>query len=119
MNLAERLQFFLRKQTWHHADALRITMLSLCLVVGMLSGAAAVLMHELAKQCRTFCRWVVECSGAAAPWVAPALPAVGIFLCILFMELFFRHRRYEISLWPAIKEARQLGRKMHHYHTFC
>ncbi|MBQ4480787.1 MAG: chloride channel protein [Victivallales bacterium] len=94
-------------------------MLSLCIVVGMLSGAAAVLMHELATKCRAFCQWAVEHSGTAAPWVAPALPALGIFLCIAFMELFFRHRRYEISLWPAIKEARQLGKKMHHYHSFC
>jgi CIC family chloride channel protein len=118
-----KLPDFLNRHTWHyswrHADALRVMMLSLCVVVGTLSGAAAVLMHEVAKHCRHFCGWVVEHSGAAAEWVAPALPALGIFLCILFMEIFFRHKRYEISLWPAIREARHPGKKIHRYHTFC
>ena len=118
-----KLPDFLNRHTWHyswrHADALRVMMLSLCVVVGTFSGAAAVLMHEVAKHCRHLCGWLVENSGAAAEWVAPALPALGIFLCILFMEIFFRHKRYEISLWPAIREARHPGKKIHRYHTFC
>ena len=119
MFFSERIHSFFGKKSWHHADALRIAMLSLCLIVGALSGVTAVLMHELANLCRVFCQWVVNQSGVAVPWVAPALPAVGIFLCIIFLEIFFRHRRYEISLWPAIREARQMGKKIHSYHTFC
>jgi len=107
------------RTVWRHADALRVMMLSLCVVVGALSGTAAVLMHEVAQSCRHFCAWLLDRSGNAAEWLAPALPAGGIFLCILFMELFFRRHRYEVSLWPAIREARHPGRKIHRYHTFC
>ncbi|MBP5300292.1 MAG: chloride channel protein, partial [Victivallales bacterium] len=119
MKIIDCLHRFNGKTPWHRADALRVVMLSLCVVVGIVSGAAAVAMHEVAQSCRLLCAWLARHCGTAAEWVAPAFPAIGIFLCILFLEIFFRHRRYEISLWPAIREARNPGKKMHHYHTFC
>lgn len=96
--------------------ARRALVLALCLVVGVLSGLAAVLMHNLAQTVHGYCQlWLEHCP--RPQWVAPALPSLGIFFCLFVGELFFHRTQYGCSLWPAILEARHPGRGLRPYHT--
>ncbi len=97
--------------------ARRALVLALCLIVGVLSGLAAVYMHNLAGFVHSCFRTLL----ANSPYpelLAPALPSIGIFFCIIVSELFFHHASYGCSLWPAILEARHPGRGLPPYHTF-
>ncbi|MBO5693995.1 MAG: chloride channel protein [Lentisphaeria bacterium] len=77
--------------------------LLLCCVVGVMSGLAAVLL-------RYFCELVHHTSTGMLPggmwttYLLPALPALGIFLCILFVRFWIR-KPYEKSLAGVITSA--------------
>lgn len=93
----------------------RALVLALCLIVGLLSGLAAVTMHNLAQAVRDLCDTVLgQCQ--YREWMAPALPSLGIFFCVVVSEIFFRRETYGCSLWPAILEARHPGRGLPVYH---
>ncbi|MBR3709171.1 MAG: hypothetical protein IKM17_09190, partial [Lentisphaeria bacterium] len=74
--------------------------LLLCCVVGVMSGLAAVLL-------RYFCELVHHVTTDSLPgglwttYLIPALPALGIFLCILFVRFWIR-KPYEKSLAGVI-----------------
>jgi len=63
--------------------------LLLCIFVGVVSGLGAVLLKTLAHQCHLV---VFGAAGTfpGAQWIVPALPALGIFACILIVRVFFR-----------------------------
>lgn len=72
----------------------------LSILVGLVSGAAAVLLRWFAF----FCHRLGESALPGAPYfeyLLPALPAVGIFFCILFVKFYVRGP-YEKSLSGVI-----------------
>ena len=92
--------------------------LSLCVVTGLLAGLAAVGMHALAQ-------WISAKSALSMPddpllarWLLPALPALGIFFCVMVGEILFRKHGYDRSLLAAIRAAREPSARLPGYHTF-
>ena len=75
--------------------------LLLCVVVGVISGFSAVLLKTFAHEWHMLLyRFAERLPGAV--WILPALPALGIFLCILLVTLFFNRGPYEKSLAGVI-----------------
>ncbi|MBQ9335965.1 MAG: chloride channel protein [Lentisphaeria bacterium] len=75
--------------------------LLLCVIVGVVSGLAAVLLKTFTHEWHDL---LYSLAGKlpGAVWILPALPAAGIFLCIIFVRLFFNRRPYEKSLAGVI-----------------
>ena len=62
--------------------------LLLSIVVGVISGTAAVLLKLFAHGCHDLARLLAE----RLPWmmwILPVVPAIGIFGCIVIVRLFF------------------------------
>ena len=75
--------------------------LLLCVIVGVISGLSAVLLKTFTHEWHRLLYGLVgKLPGAV--WILPALPAVGIFLCIVIVKLFFNKRPYEKSLAGVI-----------------
>ena len=54
--------------------------LLLSVVVGLLSGLAAVTLKTLTESCHHLAR---QAEGNWVEWIAPALPAAGILFCVI------------------------------------
>ncbi len=102
---------------WKRAKQKRVLILTLCVVAGALAGLAASGMHLLAEIVREKALWVLELQKEKAFWLAPAMPALGIFFCVLLGRLFWRRHPYDTNLWTAIREARYPRRGMKPYHA--
>ena len=75
--------------------------LLLSIIVGAVSGTCAVLLKGFAHEWHQLMyAAVLRLPGAV--WILPALPAVGIFLCIIIVRLFFNRGPYEKSLAGVI-----------------
>ena len=61
--------------------------LLLSVIVGLLSGFAAVTLKTLTDSCHHLAR---QAEGNWVEWLAPALPSVGIILCVIFVKLFVK-----------------------------
>ena len=75
--------------------------LLLSIVVGVISGTAAVLLKLFAHGCHDLARMLAE----RLPWmmwILPVVPAIGIFGCIVIVRLFFNKGPYEKSLAGVI-----------------
>ena len=75
--------------------------LLLSIVVGVISGTAAVLLKLFAHGCHDLARLLAE----RLPWmmwILPVVPAIGIFGCIVIVRLFFNKGPYEKSLAGVI-----------------
>ncbi len=103
---------------WKRARQKRMLVLTLCVLAGSLSGLASSGMHLLAEWVREHSHGLVEQWGGAGFWVAPALPSLGIFFCVLLGSLFWRRHPMETNLWVAIREARHPDRGMREYHAY-
>ena len=84
---------FLRQ---HFGDQGYIILLSI--VVGLLSGLAAVTLKTITDYGHVIVR---QAEGGWVEWLAPALPSVGIILCVIFVKLFVKGP-YEKSLAGVI-----------------
>lgn len=75
--------------------------LILCVLVGVISGLGAVFLKTMAHKCHLL---VYGAAGTlpGALWIYPALPAIGIFSCILIVRLFFKNGPYDKSLAGVI-----------------
>ena len=85
----------------HHTLGDKGYILLLSIVVGIISGSAAVVLKLFAHSCHE----LVLRAGELAPWmmwVLPLIPAVGIFGCIIIVRLFFNKGPYEKSLAGVI-----------------
>lgn len=76
--------------------------LLLSVFVGLTAGVAAVLLKFLTHSIRDFSFSQLTFPGAI--WLYPALPAIGIFFCILFAKAVVRGR-YERSLASVIQSV--------------
>lgn len=72
--------------------------LLLSVVVGLLSGLAAVTLKTLTESCHHLAR---QAEGNWVEWIAPALPAAGILFCVIFVKLFVKGS-YDKSLANVI-----------------
>lgn len=86
----------------HEAFGFKNCILLLSVVVGLLAGLAAVLLKFLTHSIHDFSFSQLSFPGAI--WLYPALPAVGIFLCILFAKVVVRGR-YDRSLASVIQSV--------------
>lgn len=59
--------------------------LFLSILVGLISGLAAVAMKSFAEYCHHLGGLL-----GANPWIVPALPVIGVFACILFVKFWIR-----------------------------
>ncbi|MBO7146891.1 MAG: chloride channel protein [Lentisphaeria bacterium] len=75
--------------------------LLLCVAVGTISGLGAVLLKTLAHECHELVYGIAE-KIPGTVWILPALPAIGIFLCIILVKFVFRKKVYEKSLAGVI-----------------
>jgi len=75
--------------------------LLLCVVVGVISGLSAVLLKTFTHEWHRVLYSMAE-KLPGAVWILPALPALGIFLCILIVRMFFNKGPYEKSLAGVI-----------------
>lgn len=75
--------------------------LLLCVGAGVISGLSAVLLKNFTHSWHDLLYGAVS-KLPGAVWIYPALPALGIFLCILIVKLFFHKRPYEKSLAGVI-----------------
>lgn len=75
--------------------------LLLCVAVGVISGLSAVLLKTFTHEWH---RVLYSMAGKlpGAVWILPALPALGIFLCIIIVRIFFNKGLYEKSLAGVI-----------------
>ena len=103
---------------WKLALQKRILVLELCVVVGTLAGLASSLMHTIAEWLHAHRTALFGSDARLAFWLEPALPALGIFFCVILTSLLWRRRPYETSLWIAIRETRHPDRGMREYHTY-
>lgn len=103
---------------WKLALQKRILVLELCVVVGTLAGLASSLMHTIAEWLHAHRTALFGSDARLAFWLEPALPALGIFFCVILTSLLWRRRPYETSLWIAIREARHPDRGMREYHAY-
>ena len=67
-------------------------------VVGVISGFAAVLLKSFCDFCHELS---IKFSGGWEAWLLPALPALGIMLCVVYVKIFVKGR-YEKSLSSVI-----------------
>ena len=79
-----RCEEFLRQWLGHQGYILLLSV-----IVGLLSGLAAVTLKTLTDSCHQLAR---QAEGNWVEWIAPALPSVGIILCVIFVKLFVRGR---------------------------
>ena len=77
--------------------------LILSCVVGLVAGLAAVALRSFCEQVHRFTTAYLP-DGTAGVYLAPALPALGIFFCILFVRFVIR-KPYEKSLAGVIAAA--------------
>ncbi|MBO5723910.1 MAG: chloride channel protein, partial [Lentisphaeria bacterium] len=75
--------------------------LVLCVSAGVISGLSAVLLKTFTHSWHDLLYGAVSRLPGAV-WIYPALPALGIFLCIVTVKLFFHKRPYEKSLAGVI-----------------
>ena len=102
---------------WKYARQKQLLILTLCAFAGALSGLACSGMHQLAAWVYLESQQFLSFCGDSARWVEPALPAVGIFFCVILGQIFWRRHPYDINLWTAIRQARYPGRGLREYHT--
>ncbi len=72
--------------------------LLLSVFVGLLSGLAAVSLKNITEYFHSLAR---HAEGPWVMWLAPAMPVVGIILCVIFVKLFVKGR-YDKSLANVI-----------------
>ncbi|MCQ2396298.1 MAG: chloride channel protein [Lentisphaeria bacterium] len=103
---------------WKRARQKRLLILGLCIVIGALSGLASSCMHLVAEWFHHHCQTFLALKCTEPLWIAPALPAGGIFFCVILGAMLWRRHPYNTALWTAIREARYPTRCMKEYHVF-
>lgn len=83
---------------------LKSYILLLCVIVGVMSGFCAVMLKVFTHEWHQYL-YGAACRLPGAVWILPALPAVGIFLCIILVKLFFHKEPYEKSLAGVISST--------------
>ncbi len=78
--------------------------LVLSVVVGVVAGFAAVILRRFTELCRLLAGMAAG-EGSAAFWIAPAVPLLGILLCVIIVKIFFRKGPYDKSLAGVISAA--------------